>query len=115
MKKKIETWKVFRKSNRGIYEVSNMGRIRLQTTAGTMKLICSYPSGGNKSSRYPCLSFNDSKYVHRIVAEAFIANPDNLPCVDHINGDKTDNRVENLRWVSYSQNMTYFYARTKNK
>jgi len=42
--------------------------------------------------------------IHRLVAEAFIPNPDNLPQIDHISRIKTDNRVSNLRWVSAQDN-----------
>ena len=42
--------------------------------------------------------------VHRLVAEAFIPNPDNLPAVDHIDGNKLNNKVENLQWISHSDN-----------
>lgn len=45
--------------------------------------------------------------IHRLVALAFIPNPDNLPCVNHINENKIDNRAENLEWCDYKYNNTY--------
>ena len=99
----------------GLYEVSNYGRVRSVDNI----IIRKNGIKMTKKSKIlkPCVSNvgyymvgltknNKSKTVtvHRLVAEAFIPNPLNLPCVDHINTIRTDNRVENLRWVSYSTN-----------
>lgn len=46
-----------------------------------------------------------NKYVHRLVAETFIPNPHNLPQVDHIDGDKSNNNITNLRWISNYENV----------
>ena len=59
----------------------------------------------SKSTGYLCCKLGDKLYnKHRLIAEQWIPNPDNLPQVDHKNGIRTDNRIENLRFVSHSDN-----------
>ena len=58
-----------------------------------------------KDNGYYYVHLNRMRYVkHRLIAKQFIPNPNNLPCVDHINHNRIDNHISNLRWVSSSDN-----------
>lgn len=87
------------------YEISNMGNVRrkgrkmlkpLFTKSTGYYMVCLYNEFGAKRV-----------LIHRLVADAFLFNPNNYPVVNHINEDKTDNRVENLEWCTRSYNINY--------
>lgn len=110
----IEVWKDV-KNYEGYYIVSSMGKVKSldRIVLGKNGASC-FRCGKLKSSvtnrggyLLVMLSKNNkpkSCRIHRLVAEAFIPNPDNLPCIDHINTIRTDNRVSNLRWVTQKEN-----------
>ena len=85
------------------YEVSNDGIVRKGNKYSKI----------NKNGSYPRVTIKDSKWklksVHRLVAETFIPNPNNKPQVNHKDGNKHNNNVENLEWVTAQENMIHAY------
>ena len=102
----MEVWKDI-KDYEGLYQVSNMGRVKSINHRGTGNEHILQPATTAKGYHILSLCKNGKpvKYrVHRLVADAFCDNPDNKPCVDHINAVRNDNRAENLRWVTSQEN-----------
>ena len=86
----------------GLYAVNEDGRIYSY-------ISCKYMNPYTDSYGYFTVTLRKNKVsywckVHRIIAVAYIPNPDNKPFVDHINQNKSDNSIDNLRWVSIMEN-----------
>jgi hypothetical protein len=75
-------------------KVYENGKLRSQWNQNGYKSVCV-----NKKNHY----------VHRLIAKEYIPNPNNLPFVNHINGIKFDNRIENLEWCTQKQNVNHYY------
>lgn len=98
----------------GLYSVTEDGRVWSHVGRGR------YLKPGGDGNGYLFVSlYKDNKYknykVHRLVAQAYLPNPDNLEQVHHKNGIRTDNSVANLQWVSSNKNLAYMYAEQLNK
>ena len=115
----IEVWKDI-KEYKGLYQVSNLGRVKKLSQIRTCwnghktityevpEKILTLRMRGNYLAVGLTKNKKQTTYcVHRLVAEAFIPNPDNLPCVNHIDENKLNNEVENLEWCTYEYNNKY--------
>jgi len=87
------------------YEVSTEGQVRNKKTGLILKGNCS--TWGYLKVNLYTNGKATSKLIHRLVAEAFVPNPDNKSDVNHINEIKTDNRVKNLEWMTSKENNSY--------
>lgn len=108
-----ESWKDI-KGYEGIYQVSNLGRVKSYDSIDKLgrvrkgRVLKNYLNNWG----YPIVTLSiKSKLktfrVHRLVAEAFIPNPENKPQVNHIDEDKTNNMASNLEWVTAKENVNY--------
>lgn len=99
-----EIWKDI-KNYEGHYQISSIGRVR-NIISGKLKTLFKHICGYEKVTLY-----NNGKgkkyYIHRLVAEAFIPNPDNLPFVNHKDENKTNNCIDNLEWCTNEYNLNY--------
>lgn len=90
------------------YSINENGQVRNDKT-GHIKATYINSQNGYE---YVCLCDDSGKSnrrtIHRLLAIAFIPNPDNLPLIDHIDGNRANNSLENIRWASYSDNNSRF-------
>lgn len=107
----MEIWKPIKGTD--FYDISNCGRVRSRNYLGhgTTRVLAIHPDTKGYM-RVRLLSGTERKTykVHRLVAEAFLDNPNGLPEVNHRDGDKQNNHVSNLEWSTSSNNISHAYS-----
>lgn len=100
----------------GLYLIDSLGNIVSCPRQNGSRFVNQYKILGTKTNKFGYKEVALSKdgktktvLLHRLIAVHFVDNPHNLPCVNHKNGIKTDNRIENLEWCTKSQNTKHAY------
>lgn len=96
----------------GLYSISNFGRIKSFFKRGSG---VNFKKPTSPKNHYPAIILYKNGnfktiYMHRLIAIHFIPNPENKPCVNHINKNKHDYRIENLEWVTHVENSLHGHA-----
>lgn len=110
----VEIWRPVRDFE-GIYEVSNLGRIKSLNYRNSKKEQILKPMW-RRCDNYLRIALSkkgkkEYRYLHRIVAEAFIPNPYNFPEVNHIDTNPRNCNVKNLHWCTHEQNVNHYLTR----
>lgn len=96
------------------YEISNLGKVRNKKTGQLLNAGVSGNGYKQVSLKFDETGTFKKQYVHRLVALMWLDNPENKKEVNHKNLDRTDNRAENLEWVTSSENQKHKYQNNPN-